>query len=377
MYYKDKKISFFTFIFIYIVLVATFSLVSYGIFIEHFQQLDKTNNFLHIVEEGKDTIFFYNIVIAILLLVFLFILLKVQKNLFQSNLKLELKVNARTEKLNKYITIVNKYVTTSSTDLEGNITSVSEAFCRISGYSEEELIGKTHNIVKHEDMDTNVYTELWNTITSGEKWIGEIQNKKKNGDAYWVLANIEPIYSRSGTRIGYTSIRQEITDKKRVEKLSVTDKLTQLYNRVRLEEIFTIEIAKFHRYNTSFSVILIDIDFFKDVNDTYGHNVGDVFLKEIADLLKSSVRIEDIVGRWGGEEFIILTNNYSIEGIMILAEKIRQTVASYDFTTVGHKTVSIGVSILNKEDTQESVIYRADKSLYHAKKTGRNKVYLH
>ncbi|MGB5866581.1 MAG: diguanylate cyclase [Arcobacteraceae bacterium] len=337
----------------------------------------EAKNFMKIVDNGKKTILLYNIAIAFLLLGIFVILSKAQDDLFQNNIKLESEVNERTETLNKYVNIVNKYVTTSSTDLEGRITQVSEAFCRISGYSKEELIGRTHNIVKHEDMDPKVYEDLWETITTDQKWVGEIKNKKKNGEEYWVLANIEPTYSSSGKKIGYTSIRQEITDKKRVEKLSVTDKLTQLYNRVRLEEIFMVEIAKFHRYHTCFSVILIDIDFFKQVNDTYGHNVGDVFLRELSDLLRSSIRIDDVVGRWGGEEFIILSNNYSIEGVMRFAEKIRKTIEEHTFSTVGHKTASIGVSILNKEDTQESVVYRADKSLYQAKKLGRNRVCLH
>jgi diguanylate cyclase (GGDEF)-like protein/PAS domain S-box-containing protein len=334
-------------------------------------------NPMKIIEKGKKTILLYNLAIACLIFIIFLIIARAQRELSNNNEHLEAEINSRTKKLNEYVNIVNNYVTISSTDLEGNITDVSEAFCRISGYSKEELIGNTHKIVKHEDMDPSVYTDLWETITSGKKWVGEIKNKKKNGDAYWVLANIDPTYSDNGKMIGYTSIRQEITDKKRVEKLSVTDKLTQLYNRVRIEEIFNVEIAKFHRYNTSFSMIIIDIDYFKEVNDTYGHNVGDVVLQEIAGLLRASVRIEDVVGRWGGEEFVILSNNYSVEGIISLAEKIRKNIAEYNFTKVGHRTASFGISTLNKTDTQESMIYRADKSLYHAKKTGRNKVCLH
>jgi len=337
----------------------------------------KAQNSMDILTSGKNTIFLYNAAVAILLFIIFIILRHVQNDLSASNIKLEQQVNERTKKLNEYIGIVNKYVTTSSTDLEGNITDVSEAFSRICGYSKEELIGRNHRVVKHPDMDPSVYVDLWDTITQDKKWVGEILNQKKNGEAYWVLANIDPIFSDEGQKIGYTSIRQEITDKKRVEKLSVTDKLTQLYNRVRLEEIFTVEIAKFHRYNTKFSMILIDIDHFKEVNDTHGHNVGDSLLQEIAKVLRSSVRIEDVVGRWGGEEFIILSNNYTVEGVMQLAEKIRKNIEEYNFKVVGKKTASFGVAILNKEDTQESLIYRADKSLYHAKKTGRNKVCLH
>jgi len=334
-------------------------------------------NAMDILSSGKKTILLYNIAIALLLLILFIILSRAQEGLSKDNSKLELEIQKRTKKLNEYLTIVNKYVTISSTDLEGNITDVSEAFCRISGYTKEELIGQPHSIVKHTDTDPIVYKELWDTITEDKKWVGEVKNKKKNGEEYWVLAHIDPIFADNGKKIGYTSIRQEITDKKRVEKLSVTDKLTQLYNRVKLDEIFTIEIAKFRRYNTSFSMILLDIDHFKEVNDTHGHNVGDTILREIANILKSSVRVEDVVGRWGGEEFIILTNNYSIEGLLSLAEKVRKNIENYDFTVVGKKTASFGISTLTEEDTQESMVARADKSLYHAKKTGRNKVCLH
>jgi len=345
----------------------------YDIFNNYIATLELKNT-RQIVNSGKKTILYYNIAIAVSLLIIFLILWRTQNSLFRNNSKLELKISSNEKKLNEYINIVNKYVTTSSTDLNGNITDVSEAFCRISGYERSELIGKSHNIIKHTDMDPAIYAELWETIISGKKWVGEIKNKKKNGEAYWVLAHIDPVYSSRGKIIGYTSIRQDITDKKRVEKLSVTDKLTQLYNRVKLEEIFTIEIAKYRRYNSTFSMIILDIDHFKEVNDTYGHNVGDVFLQEVASILKSSVRIEDIVGRWGGEEFIILVNNSSSDGILSIAEKIRKNIESYTFKTVGKKTASFGIATVNETDDQETMIARADKSLYHAKETGRNKV---
>jgi len=367
MYLKNKKITFINFLLLYFLLVSILSYSTYTVFIDNFEDYNR----------GLKTIFSYNIVVAVFILIVFSILSKIQDNVSRDHDKLEYEIEKRTKKLNEYVNIVNKYVTISSTDLEGNITDISEAFCRISGYTRDELIGQPHSIVKHTDTDPEVYKDLWETITADKKWVGEVKNKNKNGEAYWVLAHIDPLYSDNGKKIGYTSIRQEITDKKRVEKLSVTDKLTQVYNRVKIEEIFTIEIAKFHRYNTSFSMILLDIDHFKEVNDVHGHNVGDTFLQEIAGVLKSSVRIEDIVGRWGGEEFIILINNYSIEGLLTLAEKIRKNIESYDFSVVGKKTASFGVSILNKDDTQETMIARADKSLYHAKKTGRNKVCLH
>ncbi len=118
--------------------------------------------------------------------------------------------------------LLDRYVISSTTDLKGVITDVSEAFCRISGYSREELIGKPHNIIRHPDMPKEAFKKMWATIAKGEIWEGEVKNRKKNGDYYWVKAVISPIYDDRGKRIGYTAVRQDITDKKKLEELNRT-----------------------------------------------------------------------------------------------------------------------------------------------------------
>ncbi|MCP4284641.1 MAG: PAS domain S-box protein, partial [Gammaproteobacteria bacterium] len=132
----------------------------------------------------------------------------------------------RLEQTNKqlvnYFDIVDQYVITSSTDKRGIITSTSDAFCEISGYSHEELIGTNHRIVRHEDMPESIYQELWGTIARGKAWEGELKNKKKNGGFYWVQAYISPNFDEQGEITGYTAIRENITNKKRAEELSVT-----------------------------------------------------------------------------------------------------------------------------------------------------------
>ena len=302
--------------------------------------------------------------------------------------ELELKVDQRTKqlqntkdslintnkKMQSYFDILNRYVITSTTNPDGVIINVSGAFCQITGYSKEELIGKKHNIIRHPDMESSLYKELWESITNGKIWTGEIKNQRKDGTFYWVKATITPVFDEFGNIKEYTSIREDITDKKLVEKLSITDRLTQLYNRVKLDDVFKDEINRAKRYDEKFCVILLDIDHFKSVNDTYGHDVGDMTLIDVANILKSSIRQTDIVGRWGGEEFVIITPKTTLENAMILANKIRENIQNHTFKHIGTKTSSFGVSIYKDGDNADTMVKRADNALYEAKKTGRNKV---
>lgn len=143
-----------------------------------------------------------------------------QFNSMKSRIQDDLKNReAQDRELQEYIKLVDQNIITSSTDLNGNITYVSQAFIDISGYSKNELIGKRHNIVRHPNMSGKVYKTLWNTITNDRTWRGEIENRRKDGSSYWVKATIYPTYNIDGERVGYTAIRTDITDEKRVEKL--------------------------------------------------------------------------------------------------------------------------------------------------------------
>ncbi len=119
----------------------------------------------------------------------------------------------------KLIDTFSKYVIASKTDLKGNITYVSDAFCDISGYSQKELMGKPHNIVRHPDVSKEFYKQMWATIKSGKNFSGEVKNKKKNGDAYWVSVEITPDYNQGGEHIGYSAIRTNISQQKVLEDL--------------------------------------------------------------------------------------------------------------------------------------------------------------
>lgn len=162
--------------------------------------------------------------------------------------------------------------------------------------------------------------------------------------------------------------------KDRLNKLYITDRLTALYNRNKIDKIIDTEIKKKKRHDGTFSVILIDIDHFKLINDTYGHIVGDMVLKEFADIFKSSIRDIDYVGRWGGEEFIIICMQTDQKGACALAEHLRKKIEEFEFTTVGKETASFGIASCEYEDDADSIVENADKALYRAKREGRNKV---
>ena len=158
----------------------------------------------------------------------------------------------------------------------------------------------------------------------------------------------------------------------KLEHMATTDKLTGLYNRSKIESIINDEMDRAMRYKRTVSVIVVDIDHFKSVNDSYGHHVGDHVLKEFSLILKNGIRKVDDVGRWGGEEFIIILPETNINEAEKVAEQIRIKVESYLFSVIKQKTGSFGVSEYIYGDSVQSIIIRADKALYKAKENGRN-----
>lgn len=288
----------------------------------------------------------------------------------------------REKKIQDYVDLIDKNIITSTTDLHGDIVYVSDAFCKISGYSKEELIGQNHRIVKHEDVKKQTYKDLWDTLTLNKTWKGELKNKKKNGQFYWVKASISPIFDEFNNKIGYTAIRQDITDKKIIEEISITDGLTNIYNRRYFNEVFPkqINIAKRHNYLLSF--LIIDIDYFKQYNDTYGHQKGDEVLVNVALCIKKSMnRANDYCFRIGGEEFGVIFESLSIIKAKEFSNNIRKSVENLK---IEHKnnsvssfiTVSMGLICQdsNTIESHDKMYKQADELLYKAKQSGRNKL---
>lgn len=166
--------------------------------------------------------------------------------------------------------------------------------------------------------------------------------------------------------------------KNRFESMAITDKLTGLYNRYKFYLIATQEINRAKRTGRPFSIILFDIDRFKQINDRYGHDIGDYVLQTIAKILRRNLRAYDYIFRWGGEEFIVLAPETDAKNAMQLAQKIRTLIENYNFKTVGKVTVSLGVAQIDPENESniDKVIKRADNALYISKKEGRNRATL-
>jgi diguanylate cyclase (GGDEF)-like protein len=160
----------------------------------------------------------------------------------------------------------------------------------------------------------------------------------------------------------------------RLKELAVTDSLTQLYNRFKLDGSLKNEIDRTNRFSHLFGIIILDIDHFKMTNDTYGHNVGDTVLQEFASILKNNTRKTDIVGRWGGEEFLIICPEIDEKGLVKLAENLRTQIEEHDFLEVGSKTASFGLTMYREKDTSQTIVARADEALYRAKANGRNRI---
>ncbi|MFZ5354640.1 MAG: diguanylate cyclase [Bacillota bacterium] len=161
---------------------------------------------------------------------------------------------------------------------------------------------------------------------------------------------------------------------KELEKLSTTDRLTKLNNRFKLEEILNQELKSTCQNGKEMAVLLLDIDYFKKVNDTYGHQTGDSVLAEFARVLLDSIRKNYYASRWGGEEFLILCPETGIKSAMSFAEDLRRIIEEYTFTTENRITCSIGLTVYKNGDDENAIIVRADKALYKAKQNGRNRV---
>ncbi len=160
-----------------------------------------------------------------------------------------------------------------------------------------------------------------------------------------------------------------------LKQLSITDNLTQIYNRMKLDAELEHQADLYQRYKQPFSVMIVDIDMFKQVNDHYGHQSGDIVLVEFTQIIQKHIRKTDIFGRWGGEEFMLIIPNADIHKAMIQAEKLRLLIAEHNFKIIGHLTASFGVAQFDEQnDTIQKLISKADKALYKAKEQGRNQV---
>ncbi|NQY93370.1 MAG: diguanylate cyclase, partial [Campylobacteraceae bacterium] len=215
--------------------------------------------------------------------------------------------------------------------------------------------------------------------TKDEKRVVKIHNDSLNICKTFYV-NISTLFynaSKSADEVyllNLTDITSMSKEKLEIEDKAYHDGLTNVYNRYKLEDIFEYELKQFKRYKRDFCFAILDIDFFRKFNDTYGHLIGDEVLISISSILQKNIRESDVVARWGGEEFVILLPNTSLSDAFLLMDKLRKIIEDFNHEIAGGITASFGVTTINENDDSYSVFKRADEALYEAKDCGRNLV---
>lgn len=266
----------------------------------------------------------------------------------------------------RYYNIVDQHVHTLRLDGDGKIISRSAAFTILFGDAEKiSFFSKP--------FEEKFRTCLQHAYDEG-RYSGETCLKGLDGGEIYLNCSITADYEGNGQLKGFVVVCEDVTDKKLIEKIAVTDKLTGLYNRVKLDEQLAMCVELNNRYQLIFSVIIMDVDFFKSVNDTHGHLAGDKVLQGIAQLLRENSRRTDLVGRWGGEEFIIICPNIDLIQGRKFAENLRKTINEALFADKIRLSASFGVGTIGKGEDLEHLIKRVDDALYTSKEQGRNRV---
>lgn len=265
------------------------------------------------------------------------------------------------------------------TDLAANIEYANVAFVNATGYSLNEVIGKNPRILHSGKTPQATYDEMWADLTSGKTWRGELINRRRDGSEYVEYAMISPVRMPDGRVTNYLAIKEDITEKKqaeaRMQQLAHFDFLTGLPNQALLKDRVAHAMRLAQRSSTQLAVLFLDIDHFKNINDTLGHRIGDEVLIQLAARLKSLVRDEDTLSRLGGDEFILVLPGTNADGAAHVAEKVLEMVArtchieQYELVV----TPSIGIAMYPSDGIDFDKLYQsADVAMYRAKRDGRN-----
>lgn len=277
------------------------------------------------------------------------------------------------------------------TDLAGNIEYVNPEFCKTTGYKVEEVIGQNPRILKSGHTPDVQFKNMWNAISTGQSWTGELYNKKKNGDLFWENVTISPVKNEAGESTHYLAIKEDISLRKDYEERLMYqasyDSLTDLPNRSLAYDRIQQAIANAIRENNHLSLLYLDFDHFKNINDTLGHEAGDRFLVEMSKRLKACIRDIDTVARLGGDEFLIMITEIGNEEykdiseyrkhIRDKAEGILQSISEpYAIDNMEFSvTASIGVSIFPEDgDDPHRLLRNADTAMFRSKRKDRGTV---
>ncbi len=264
-------------------------------------------------------------------------------------------------------------------DTHYEILSANNAFCEMTGYSLRELLGNSPGLLDCDYNDSDTYRHLWEQVEQVGHWQGEIWNRRKNGETFPTFLSISAVRDDAGKLTNYIGICSDISQHKEAEKhirqLAYFDALTGLPNRVLLNDRIEQAITKAQRSQGSIALMFLDLDRFKNINDSLGHRMGDAVLIETAERIKTAVREADTVSRLGGDEFILVLPEADNDGAAHVAEKVIQAIIK-PFYIANHElsvSPSIGISVYPVDGTSaETLIQSADSAMYRAKQSGRN-----
>ena len=268
--------------------------------------------------------------------------------------------------------------------LDGSITYVSPAVERVRGITPQEAMKQSLDEIHPPDSAASVgayFAELFAAIADGTEppvFRGEHEYYRHDGSIMTGELQVIPHVDDDGKVVAILGVTRDISERKVFEseltRLAVTDPLTGLWNRRHTAELLAADLLQSERHGQTLSLLMIDIDHFKAINDTHGHQTGDRVLIEVARRLLDNVRATDVIGRWGGEEFVVLLRFCGRDDALATAEKLRRRISDTPVTVAGPVTVSIGASELCPGDDISTWLSRADAALYEAKRSGRNAV---
>jgi len=321
--------------------------------VEIYEQ-EHTNKLLTLQNREK---YLYFLTLLALLLEAILIFYPASKKIKHIEKELHVKLESKTKELEYSFEFINEHVIYSETNLTGFITYASQAFCEISGYTSEELIGKPHNIIRHPDMPKDAFEEMWKNIKSGKQWSGEVKNLKKNGDYYWVIAHISPKYDQSNNLVGYSGVRHDITDKKALDELTQNltkkvkeevdknrEKEQKLYSQEKMTQMMEMIGNIAHHWRQPLSVISTAASGMQ-VHKEYGILTDSLFENAMQSILAQAENLSETI-----EKFTKYIDLQDTNSSFFLSNHLKETLDIVNFTLVNFNIkLVVNIEHNNKE----------------------------